>query len=106
MTTSAQSTSNTNGKTKDPVLVVVQLSGGNDFMNTVIPFTEGIYYDNRPLVGIPEDKSFPFTDTLAWHPSAAAFKRIYEPGNMAIVQGRGNEYAPRPSFRATDPSPT
>ena len=41
-----------NGKTKDPVLVVVQLSGGNDFMNTVIPFTEGIYYDNRPLVGI------------------------------------------------------
>ena len=46
-----------NAKTKDPVLVVVQLSGGNDFMNTVIPFTEGIYYDNRPLVGIAEDKS-------------------------------------------------
>ena len=48
-----------NGKTKDPVLVVVQLSGGNDFMNTVIPFTEGIYYDNRPLVGLAEDKSLP-----------------------------------------------
>jgi uncharacterized protein (DUF1501 family) len=74
-----------NGKTKDPVLVVVQLSGGNDFMNTVIPFTEGIYYDNRPLVGIPEDKSLPFTDTLAWHPSAAAFKRIYD-GHLAHVR--------------------
>jgi uncharacterized protein (DUF1501 family) len=92
----------TNGKTKDPVLVVVQLSGGNDFMNTVIPFTKGIYYDNRPLVGIAEDKSLPFTDTLAWHPSAAAFKRIYEQGKMAIVQGVGTEHASRSHFRAMD----
>ena len=91
-----------NAKTKDPVLVVVQLSGGNDFMNTVIPFTEGIYYDNRPLVGIAEDKSLPFTDTLAWHPSAAAFKRIYEQGKMAIVQGVGTEHASRSHFRAMD----
>ena len=57
-------TAEKNGKKKDPVLVVVQLSGGNDFMNTVIPFTEGIYYDNRPLVGVPDDESLPFTDTL------------------------------------------
>ena len=92
----------TNGKTKEPVLVVVQLSGGNDFMNTVIPFTEGIYYDNPPLVGITEDKSLPFTDTLAWHPSAAAFKRIYEQGKMAIIQGIGTEHASRSHFRAMD----
>ena len=44
-------------KNKEPVLLVIQLSGGNDFMNTVIPFTNGIYYDNRPLVGIPENKN-------------------------------------------------
>ena len=91
-----------NGKTKDPVLVVVQLSGGNDFMNTVIPFTEGIYYDNRPLVRISEDKVLPFTETLAWHPSAAGFKRIYEQGKMAIVQGVGLENASRSHFRAMD----
>jgi len=91
-----------NGKTKDPVLVVVQLSGGNDFMNTVIPFTEGIYYDNRPLVGISEDKVLPFTDTLAWHPSAAGFKQIYDQGKMAIVQGVGLENASRSHFRAMD----
>ena len=91
-----------NGNTKDPVLVVVQLSGGNDFMNTVIPFTEGIYYDNRPLVGISEDKVLPFTETLAWHPSAAGFKRIYEQGKMAIVQGVGLENASRSHFRAMD----
>ena len=48
-----------NISSKEPVLVVVQLSGGNDFMNTVIPFTSGVYYDNRPLVGIPEDKVIP-----------------------------------------------
>ena len=91
-----------NGKTKDPVLVVVQLSGGNDFMNTVIPFTEGIYYDNRPLVGISEDKVLPLTESLAWHPSAAGFKRIYEQGKMAIVQGVGLENASRSHFRAMD----
>jgi uncharacterized protein (DUF1501 family) len=95
-------TAEKNGKKKDPVLVVVQLSGGNDFMNTVIPFTEGIYYDNRPLVGVPDDESLPFTDTLAWHPSAAAFKRIYEQGKMAIVQGVGTEHASRSHFRAMD----
>ena len=99
MTTAKQAK---NGKTKDPVLVVVQLSGGNDFMNTVIPFTEGIYYDNRPLVGISEDKVLPFTETLAWHPSAAGFKRIYEQGKMAIVQGVGLENASRSHFRAMD----
>ena len=95
-------TAEKNGTPKNPVLVVVQLSGGNDFMNTVIPFTEGIYYDNRPLVGIPEDKSLPFTDTLAWHPSATAFKRVYEQGKMAIVRGVGTEHASRSHFRAMD----
>ena len=59
-----------NGNGKDPVLVVVQLSGGNDFMNTLIPFTEGVYYDSRPLVGIPEDQVLPIDDTLGFHPSA------------------------------------
>ena len=98
----ARTNGNQNGKTKDPVIVVVQLSGGNDFMNTVIPFTEGIYYDNRPLVGIPEDKVLPFTDTLAWHPSATAFERIYEQGKMAIIQGVGTEHASRSHFRAMD----
>ena len=101
-TANARTNGNQNGKTKDPVIVVVQLSGGNDFMNTVIPFTEGIYYDNRPLVGIPEDKVLPFTDTLAWHPSATAFKRIYEQGKMAIIQGVGTEHASRSHFRAMD----
>ena len=94
----------TNGqsKKKDPVLVVVQLSGGNDFMNTVIPFTEGIYYDMRPLVAVPESSVLPFTDTLAFHPSAAALRDLYQAGNVAIVQGIGYENSSRSHFRAMD----
>ena len=87
---------------KEPVLVVVQLSGGNDFMNTVIPFTSGVYYDNRPLVGIPEDKVMPFTETLAFHPSANALKKLYEQGKVAIIQGIGYENSSRSHFRAMD----
>ena len=52
---------NGNGlKKKDPVLVVVQLLGGNDFLNTVIPFQNGNYYDARPLVHVPSGQSLPY----------------------------------------------
>ena len=92
----------TNGKHKDPVLVVIQLSGGNDFMNTVIPYTEGVYYDVRPLVGMPEDKVLPITNTLAFHPNAGALKDLWNEGKVAIVQGIGYENSSRSHFRAMD----
>ena len=91
-----------NGSKKDPVLVVIQLSGGNDFMNTVVPFTEGIYHDSRPLVGIPEDKVLPITDTLGFHPSAAPFRDMFNDGKMAVIQGIGYENSSRSHFRAMD----
>ena len=47
---------------KDPVLVVVQLTGANDAMNTVIPYGDPLYYDNRPTVGIPQDQVLPIDD--------------------------------------------
>ena len=89
-------------KNKEPVLLVIQLSGGNDFMNTVIPFTNGIYYDNRPLVGIPENKMIPFTENLAFHPSAKSLKNLYDKGKVAIIQGIGYENSSRSHFRAMD----
>ncbi len=92
----------TNGHHKDPVLVVVQLSGGNDFMNTVIPFTEGIYYDSRPLVGMSEDKVLPISDTLAFHPCLGPFQDLYNEGKVAIIQGIGYENSSRSHFRAMD----
>ena len=89
-------------KKKDPVLVVVQLSGGNDFLNTVIPFTNGIYYDVRSYVGHKEEEVLPFTNDLAFHPNAESFRELYKQGKMAIIQGIGYENSIRSHFRAMD----
>lgn len=87
---------------KPPVLVVIQLSGGNDFMNTLIPYTEGVYYDTRPLVGLPQEQVLPINDRLAFHPSAAPLKQMFEAGKVAVVQGIGYENSSRSHFRALD----
>ena len=57
------------GNGKSPVLVVVQLSGGNDFMNTLIPYANPIYHDTRKTLGVPEDQVVHLNDTLGFHPS-------------------------------------
>jgi len=87
---------------KPPVLVVVQLSGGNDFMNTIIPYTAGVYHDNRPTVGIPQDKVLPIDGTLAFHPSAAPLKEMFDDGSVAVIQGIGYPNSSRSHFRAMD----
>ena len=97
-----QQQSNAHRVKKDPVLVVVQLSGGNDFMNTLIPFTSGVYYDARPLVGIPEDQALPINETLALHPMAEPLRQLHQSGKVAVVQGIGYENSSRSHFRAMD----
>ena len=92
----------TDSENKRPVLVVVQLSGGNDFMNTVIPYTSPVYYDNRPRVSIPQEQVIPFTDTLAFHPMMGPIKDLYDSGNVAIVQGIGYPDQNRSHFRGMD----
>ena len=91
-----------NGNGKDPVLVIVQLTGGNDFMNTVVPYTNPVYYDNRPLVVVPQDQAIPINDTLAFHPEMGAFKDIYDRGMVGIVQGIGYPDSNRSHFRGMD----
>ena len=85
-----------------PVLVVVQLSGGNDFMNTVVPITDGIYHDSRPTLGVKEKDALPLNDQLAWNPVAAPLKELYDQGNVAIIQGIGYENHNRSHFRGMD----
>ena len=87
---------------KDPVLVILQLTGANDYLNTVIPYTDPLYRDNRPKVNIPEDQVLPIDDTLAFRPNMEPFKAIYDEGKMAIVHGIGFENSPRSHFRAMD----
>ncbi len=90
------------GNGKSPVLVVVQLSGGNDFMNTLIPYTNPIYYDTRKTLNVPEDQVVHLNDTLGFHPSFAPAKDLYDAGKMAIVQGIGYPDSSRSHFRAMD----
>ncbi len=90
------------GNGKQPALVIVQLSGGNDFMNTVIPYTSGIYHQHRPTVGVPEEKALPINDELGFHPCAAPLKELYDQGKVAIIQGIGYPNSSRSHFRAMD----
>ncbi len=88
------------GTRKDPVLVVVQLSGGNDFMNTVVPYTDPHYYDHRPTLGVPEDKLIPINEDLAFHANAEPLKEFWDEDRLAIVQGVGYPNSSRSHFRS------
>ena len=87
---------------KDPVVVILQLTGANDYMNTIIPYTNGEYYDNRPKVRIPQDTVLPIDDELAFNPNMGPLKDMYDNGNVAIIHGIGFENSPRSHFRAMD----
>ena len=87
---------------KDPVLVIVQLTGGNDFMNTLVPYNEGHYYDARPLVNVPQDEVLPINDELGFNPAASRLKDMYDNNDVAVVQGIGYPNASRSHFRGMD----
>ena len=85
---------------KDPVLVVLQLSGGNDYLNTVVPYGNDLYYDYRPSVGIPQDKVLHIDKEFGLHPSLGPIRDLYKHGNVAIIHGIGYENSPRSHFRS------
>ena len=90
------------GNGKEPVLVVLQLSGGNDFMNTIIPYTNPVYYDQRKLVRIEQKDVLPLNDELGFNPNFAPIKEMYDDGDVAIVQGIGYPNSNRSHFRGMD----
>jgi uncharacterized protein (DUF1501 family) len=85
-----------------PVLVVLQLSGANDYLNSIIPYTNPLYKDNRPRVGVPEDQVLPIDDDVAFHPNMGPMKKFYDEGKLAIIHGIGYENSPRSHFRSMD----
>ena len=89
-------------KNSDKTLVVVQLTGGNDFMNTIVPYTNGHYYDARKKIVMSQEDVLPINDTLAINKNASPFKRLYDEGRMAIVQGIGYPNSNRSHFRGMD----
>jgi uncharacterized protein (DUF1501 family) len=84
------------------VLVVIQLSGGNDGLNTVIPYRNDIYYSSRPTLGIQRDKALSLTDETGLHPALTGFKSLYDEGSMGILQNVGYPNPDRSHFRSMD----
>ena len=87
---------------KAPVLVVLQLTGGNDYLNCIVPYTDANYYDARPTLNIPQDDVVKIDDELGMHPAMAPIKRFYDNGTMAIIHGVGYENSVRSHFRSMD----
>ncbi|MGD2140216.1 MAG: DUF1501 domain-containing protein [Burkholderiales bacterium] len=84
------------GKTgSGKILVVLELSGGNDGLNTLVPYADDAYYRHRPKLGIRENKLRKIDDHFGFNPDMAGLERLYKDGNMAVFHGCG--YA-QPSF--------
>ena len=87
---------------KDRVLSVLQLSGGNDALNTIIPYGDPRYKDNRPDVGVSDDQVLPIDDHIGFHPSMKAMKELYDQGKVAVILGVGYANPNRSHFRSMD----
>ena len=89
-------------RSKEPVIVVLQLTGGNDYMNTVVPYSNSLYQDYRPTVCINEEEVIRLNDDIGFHPSMKPLAEMYESGNVAIIHGVGYRNSPRSHFRSMD----
>jgi uncharacterized protein (DUF1501 family) len=84
------------------VVVVLQLSGGNDGLNTVIPFRNDLYYKARPRLGIEKAKALSLTDEVGLHPALNGFKELYDDGGLGIINSVGYPNPDRSHFRSMD----
>jgi len=90
--------SSVNGK----VIVILQLSGGNDGLNTIIPIEDSLYYNARPSLRIPKADAIELSNLTGMHPSLQPLKPLFDDGKVAIVQNVGYDSPDRSHFRSTD----
>ena len=88
--------------TAQRTLVVVQLSGGNDGLNAVVPYGNGLYYQLRPQIGIAANQVLPLDNQIGLHPNLKSFKTLYDKHQLAIIQGVGYPNASRSHFRSME----
>ena len=84
------------------ILVVLQMAGGNDGLNTVVPFANDFYRKARPKIGLGSDQVLKLNDDLGLHPGLAGLKALYDAGRLAVVQGVGYPNPNRSHFRSTE----
>ena len=90
-----------NGK-KERKLVVVQMSGGNDYLNCVVPYDDPRYVDNRPNVRITEDRVLPMDGSYGFNPGMQPIKELFDQGKVAVIHGVGYPEPNRSHFRSMD----
>ncbi|GAA4458277.1 DUF1501 domain-containing protein [Nibrella saemangeumensis] len=84
------------------VLVIVQLSGGNDGLNTVVPYRNDIYYRERPRIAIAADKVLKLNDEVGFHPALESLRSWYDDGKVTIINNVGYPNPDRSHFRSMD----
>lgn len=87
---------------KNRKLVVVQLSGGNDYLNCIVPYSDPNYIDNRPNVRLAEDDVIPLDHGYGLNPAMGPIKDLYDQGRVAIIHGVGYPVPNRSHFRSMD----
>lgn len=87
---------------KKRALVVIQLSGANDALNTIVPYSDGLYYDFRPNIGIPPEEVIPIDDDFGFNPNMGPVKELWDQGKVAIINGIGYPTPNRSHFRSMD----
>ena len=85
-----------------PILVVLQLAGGNDGLNTVVPYADDAYHRARPGLGIAADKVHKLDGYVGLHPSLTPLKALHDAGHLAVIQGVGYPNPNRSHFRSTE----
>ncbi|MFZ2905141.1 MAG: DUF1501 domain-containing protein [Cyclobacteriaceae bacterium] len=84
------------------ILVVIQLSGGNDGLNTVVPYGNDLYYQLRPQLALASDKILKASDTLGFHPALTKLNELYDQGYLAVINNVGYPNPDRSHFRSMD----
>jgi len=86
----------------DTILVVLQLAGGNDGLNSVVPFVDDVYHRVRPKLALPPDKILKLDSEIGLNPRLTGLKSLYDSGQLAIVQGVGYPNPNRSHFRSAE----
>src|SRR4051794_40479566 len=84
------------------ILVVLQMAGGNDGLNTVVPFANDYYRKARPRIGLTEKQTLKINDEIGFHANLSDFKELYDAGELSVIQGVGYPNPNRSHFRSTE----
>lgn len=85
----------------DPILVVIQLAGGNDGLNAIVPYGSSLYYSDRPNIAVPAKSVLPIDHMVGFNPNLKGLKSLYDAGNVAVVQGVGYDNPSLSHFQGT-----